>query len=48
MEEADEADVEGSSIRETQKKPENTTSGLLQRSEHTVTFVDEILSLFLA
>ena len=29
MEEADEADVEGSSIRETQKKTENTTSGLL-------------------
>ena len=29
MEEVDEADVEGSSIRETQKKPENTTSGLL-------------------
>lgn len=48
MEEADEADVEGSSIGETQKPPENTTPGLLQRSEHTVTFVDEILSLFLA
>lgn len=29
MEEADEADVEGSSIGETQKPPENTTPGLL-------------------